>query len=268
MKWSKYEHYRWTTSNFAKDMIAENNVEDNWYIAPPLHDAPTVGFHQDHELEQLIHYELNADDFNPSAELARVYEIVMHNNGNPPEDYAVMCAKKMFIGGPKGLSKTKQQHNLIHGSMKTYFRQWITDWGELEKDNDQLHLHNYWQLAKNFHGFYTNMKEPTAEQLSDISENIRLHCEVGLMTDPNGHHPTFDVAPKNLRGFLWKLLAEDYENHWQAVQLIHCARPACIRVFGRKRRGQAKACGAACATYISKNKNENQIQSAFSKSQI
>ena len=61
---------------------------------------------------------------------------------------------------------------------------------------------------------------------------------------------------------------EGYENHWQAVQLIHCARPACIRVFGRKRRGQAKACGAACATYISKNKNENQIQSAFSKSQI
>ena len=133
MEWSKYESYEWTTSNYADDHPSDN-VEHNWYIQP--FDAPTVGFHQDHPTE-LIHFELEKDTFNASAELARIYEIILDITGNPPESYAVMCAKKMFIAGPKDLSDAKKMHNAIHEAMKQYFKGWITHWGELEKGNGE-----------------------------------------------------------------------------------------------------------------------------------
>ena len=261
MEWSKYDSYEWTTSTYADDHPS-NTVEHNWYIKP--FDAPSVGFHQDHPTE-LIHFELTKDSYNASAELARVYEIIMDITGNPPDDYAIMCAKKMFVAGSEGLSDAKKMHNAIHEAMKDYFKNWITHWGELEKGNGQLYLHHYWQLAEKFYKFYESIKEPTAEQLNEISQEVRLHCEVGLMTDDDGYHPTFEIAPKNLRGFLWKSLAEDYENHWNDVQLVHCARRDCERIFGENVQANQTTCNSSCQAALAKEPDAIAQSSVFVK---
>tara|TARA_A100001037_G_C15058941_1_gene593771 strand:+ start:507 stop:1304 length:798 start_codon:yes stop_codon:yes gene_type:complete len=264
MEWSKYDSYEWTTSAYADDHPSDT-VEHNWYIKP--FDAPSVGFHQDHPTE-LIHFKLDKDKFNASAELARVYEIIMDITGNPPDDYAIMCAKKMFVAGPEGLSDAKKMHNAIHAAMKDYFKGWITHWGELEKDNGQLYLHHYWQLAEKFYKFYEGIKEPTAEQLNEISQEVRLHCEVGLMTDDDGYHPTFEIAPKNLRGYLWKSLAEDYENHWNDVQLVHCARRDCERIFGDNVQPQQVTCNSSCQAALAKEPDAIAQSAVFVKRDV
>ncbi len=264
MEWSKYDSYEWTTSTYADDHPS-NTVEHNWYIKP--FDAPSVGFHQDHPTE-LIHFELTKDSYNASAELARVYEIIMDITGNPPDDYAIMCAKKMFVAGSEGLSDAKKMHNAIHAAMKDYFKGWITHWGELEKGNGQLYLHHYWQLAEKFYKFYEGIKEPTAEQLNEISQEVRLHCEVGLMTDDDGYHPTFEIAPKNLRGYLWKSLAEDYENHWNDVQLVHCARRDCERIFGDNVQPQQVTCNSSCQAALAKEPDAIAQSAVFVKRDV
>jgi hypothetical protein len=257
MEWSKYEHYTWTTANLSKDEIAKKPIENNWYIKQLDPKA------------ELIPYELHKNDYNPSAELARVYENVMKTFKNPPEDYALMCAKKMFVEtDTKGLSETKQTHNAIHGNIKWAMRDWISNWGELEQDAPSFYLDHYWQLAEKFYKFYESIKEPTSEALQEISSQVRLHCEVGLQADDDGFHPAFEITPKNLRGFLWMSLAEDYENHWNAVTIIHCAREACTRVFGSNVRNDKTTCGSSCRNALNRNPKAIATSSLFKRRDV
>lgn len=274
MQWQKYDRVGWSASGFDDDHPRTNQFTG--HILKPI-NAPTVGFHQDHETTEaeLIHYELNATEFNPTAELVRAYEFILHkskNDGVRP-DLDLLLSFSSFewheTRQEPVLSDTKQFHNMRHALIQQYTAKWANHWGKPNDDSYEYKERNYLRLAHMFHNIYISADDKgiiDKGHYKEINQNIRLNCEVGLHED--GLDNIIGIIPKSLLGFLWLNLAEDIANK---KSYGICSRPGCIRVFGTNVRSDKSACSSECRNYLNRNpdaKEDHDFTSMFESREV
>ena len=212
-------------------------------------------------------YKLDADVFNPSAELARTYELIMKRcapSGIVDHDFLARAASWEYIPTDRNpvLDDVKIIHNESTSYIADFIYKWIADWGEIEEqpsDKRYLFMTHYVQLAKEFYDYYTKILENkiTIKDKETINANIRLHCDVGIKDNSVG------IQPRNLRGFLWSNLASDVvEPKWHKA----CNREYCWRIAGNAMRADWKWCGNSCASYMAKTKKATRTDSIFDTS--
>ena len=215
-------------------------------------------------------YDLHALAFNPSAELARVYESIVtkanHRGGAVSSDMLIRSSSWVWVttGRNPILGEVKEAHNELTDYIADYIYKWISVWGEIEDQQPSkrhLFMINYMMLAEQFHGLYTKILTNAISQKDKdvINENIRLHCDVGISDDGVG------IQPKNLLGYLWVNLADDvFQPKWHKV----CNREGCWRVAGTAVRADWKWCGNSCASYMAKTPKAKRTPSMFDESKI
>ena len=275
MQWEKYDEVTWKTSGFDQDQPKKNQLR---------YDSlqPT---HQELAKEE---YELDATEFNPSAELARAFELIMYNvaaggDARPPYDYLLTCSsfKWKETNREPVLSGVKQLHNFAHGQIQRFTQVWSSHWGKPNSDKYDFKEKDYLQLAARFYNLYCLGHEDNLVFMDydEINENIRLHCDVGLhraarldsanigemtLGDKSvSQQPQYGIGiiPKSLLGFLWLNLADDIAN--KKSYGVCQGTPDCTRVWGTNVQTNKKTCSSSCSIHLERNTNVEIFPSIF-----
>ena len=257
MQWSKYDSVIWTSPGPDPDQLRKNQ-NNNWSISP-VHP-------------ELIKkpYKLDATKFNPSAELARIFELIMANiaedGPRPPYDYLMTCSSFSWVTTKheSGLSEVKTLHNNAHTIIDDYTQTWVSNWGNPSLDKYQWKEQDYLKLAARFYNLYSLAHDNNLVYMDyeEINEGIRLHCNVGLARDESGIGHNIGITPKSLEGFLWLTLANDITNK---KKYGICSRPNCTRVFGTNVRNNKSICSSTCRNYLNRNTDKETFPSIFER---
>lgn len=244
MEWQRYkDRMTWSASGF-EDGLQPNQIGD-WSLRPTIKTSP------------MQTYIVDDEKFNPSAELARVFENISQQIGEghdtrPPLSYLMTCCQFMWVRNQdkRPLTETKQKHNDAFSSIQTFTQTWSTNWGQLNNDNYVWQLKDFLQLSARFYYFYSNSNVLVQDDIDEINDGIRLHCDVGLNRAKGTTDYSMGVIPKNLLGYCWKSLANDIANKKEHRM---CASQWCTRVFKENIRPNKQSCGNSCSTSISRS---------------
>jgi hypothetical protein len=277
MKWSKYDTVVWFQDTEKKE--PRGNQTRHWLLdkAHP-------------ELAQ-EEYEVDASEFNPSAELARAFELMQANiaadGKKPPYDYLSTTASFKWNETKRepALSGVKTMHNFAHNQISRFSQIWSSYWGQPNNDHYIYQPKDYLKLAHKFYTIYHASINNSIDYFhtEEINENIRLHCDVGLHKTARLDQAKFGnmqlgddshglsehdigIIPKSLLGYLWFNLADDIANK---KRYGFCqGRAGCIRVFGTNVRSSRNTCSKACRTHLSRSPNVEIFPSIFERREV
>ena len=246
MEWQRYkDRVHWSASGLA-DGLQPNQIGD-WSLKPSVKTSP------------IETYVVEDERYNPSAELARIFENISQRVGaghdtRPPLSYLLTCTKFQWVRSDdnKPLTPTKIKHNEAFAFMQTFTQDWVTNWGKPNDDKTDWTLKDYLQLSARFYYFYSNINDLQQDDIDEINANVRLYCDVGLNQAKGATEYTFGTVAKNLLGFCWRSLAYDVANP-QSYRA--CARQWCTRVFNENARKDIKSCNNRCSTALSRGRN-------------
>ena len=246
MEWQRYkDRVHWNASGF-EDGLQPNQMGD-WSLKPSVKTSPTET------------YIVEDERYNPAAELARVFENISQRVGaghdtRPPLSYLLTCTKFQWVRNEdkRPLTETKLKHNEAFTFMQTFTQDWVTSWGKPNDDDFIWKLKDYIQLSARFYYFYSNINDLMQDDIDEINENVRLHCDVGLNHVKDTTTYTFGTVAKSLLGYCWRSLAYDVANP-QSYRA--CARQWCTRVFNENACKDIKSCTNRCSTALSRGRN-------------
>lgn len=255
MQWKKYDSVDWKTSGFDQDQPQKNQIR--YDSLQPTH--PELAKEE---------YELNAKEFNPSAEMARIFELIMYNvaaggNARPPYDYLLTCSSFEWreTKREKVLSEVKQLHNFAHKQIQRFTAIWSSHWGQPNNDKYNFKEKDYLKIAARFYNLYSLAHDNKLVKMDyeEINENIRLHCDVGIHKVDTEHN--IGITPQSLLGFIWLNLADDIAN--KKNYGICQGRTDCIRILSTKLENETKTCSLACTNHLKRNPNVEIFPSTF-----
>jgi hypothetical protein len=243
---TKNENFKWMQV-YTQSWISDWGQLKNWTIRSAIALAKKKTYVIEDEKK-----------FNPSAELARVFELILQrviekHYVRPPLSHLVTCSSFMWIldASGKPLSDKKKEHNEVHQWMQVYTQDWISDWGQPTLDSYEWQLEDYLKLSERFYYFYSNVDNLQQDDIDEINEAITLHCNVKLnqinILEPNY---LFGIVPENLLGYCWINLAKDIANKNKNRV---CARQWCTRILNQNARPDMKSCGNSCSSMLSRS---------------
>jgi hypothetical protein len=175
---------------------------------------------------------------NASAELARIYEIILWKFRNELSDkknvdeYIINTFNKWSISWGFQRSKLSDEEKLewdVHKLLNKLLHKWTGYYGELDllDDNNglikfaptwQANIDMYWNLSKTFYGIYQRMfygvlaDNHNLDDVKMINKKVNDLCYVELNFTEYNSTVNFEIRDVNSHGFLWASIAADFQD--------------------------------------------------------
>ncbi|MFB0901121.1 MAG: hypothetical protein QMB22_03840 [Dehalococcoidia bacterium] len=279
MNWKKYEDnaISWNIDH-VNMMLTKRNQINHFRLKPQICITKASGeqiWENEHsdKKAKLIEYVLSAEKYNPAAELARVYELVLmqvataNRSRDMADAYIQMVAEVMHIETKNSpMTEFKRIHNIDNGIILVETLNWINKWGIITDTaigRREMECKDYLLIAKRFYDYYAHRGKLNSRELKEINHGIQSNCNVGIFRDDMLQTETdFGFQPKNILGFLWITLGKDLGT---PTLFKRCKRELCGRIFGSQLMKDNLFCSINCTNSEADDLSSMSMNSIFDR---